>query len=187
MRACLLFLASTLAAQTITVSPTGPVKTLAEARDAARAQRRAGKTGNLTIRIGDGVYFLPETLVLTPQDSNTTWEAAPGARPLVSGGRVISGWKKGQGPRWTADATGPEFRQLFISGRRAQRARTPNFGFYRIDGPSPQDKPLQLHFRGSDVKKQWEGSDVEVIAHVRLGRHTHAHREGGRGGPRGAP
>ena len=62
MRACLLLLASTLAAQTIVVSPAGPVKTLAEAREAARAQRRAGRTGNLTIRISQGVYFLPETL-----------------------------------------------------------------------------------------------------------------------------
>ena len=164
MRACLLLLVSTLTAQTIVVSPSGPVKTLAEARDAARAQRRAGTAGNLTIRISDGVYYLSDTLVLTPEDSNTTWEAAPGARPLISGGRVISDWKKGQGPRWTADAAGSEFRQLFISGRRAQRARTPNFGFYRIDGPSPQDKPLQLHYRGADIKKQWEGGDVEVIA-----------------------
>ena len=164
MRACLLLLASTLAAQTIVVSPAGPVKTLAEARDAARARRRAGSTGNVTIRIGDGVYFLAETLVLTPEDSNTTWEAAPGARPLISGGRVISGWKKAQGARWAADATGPEFRQLFVSGRRAQRARTPNFGFYRIDGPSPRDKPLQLRYRGADIKKEWEGGDVEAIA-----------------------
>ena len=58
MRACLLLLASTLAAQTISVSPTGPVKTLAEARDAARDQRRGGKKGNITIRIDDGDYFL---------------------------------------------------------------------------------------------------------------------------------
>ena len=83
MKACLLLLASTVAAQTISVSPTGPVKTLAEARDAAREQRRAGKKGNITIRIADGDYFLPETLVLTAEDSDTTWEAAPGARPLI--------------------------------------------------------------------------------------------------------
>ncbi|MCU1237666.1 MAG: hypothetical protein JWP63_5633, partial [Candidatus Solibacter sp.] len=165
MKACLLLLASTLTAQTIAVSPDGLIRTLAAARDAARAQRRAGKKSAITIRISDGTYFLPETLVLTPEDSDTTWEAAPGARPLISGGRVIAGWKKGQGVRWTADATGPEFHQLFISGRRAQRARTPNFGFLRIDGPSPQDKPLQLHYRGDDIKSEWaERGDVEVIA-----------------------
>ena len=164
MKACLLLIASTLAAQTITVSPQGPIRTLVEARDAARALRRAGKGGTVTIRIAAGTYFLTEALVLTPEDSHTTWEAAPGARPVISGGRVIGGWMKARGARWTADATGPEFRQLFISGRRAQRARTPNFGFYRIDGPSPQDKPLQLHFRGNDIEKAWEGSGAEVAA-----------------------
>lgn len=165
MRACLLLLASTLAAQTISVSHTGPLKTLAEARDAAREQRRAGKKGNITIRIDDGEYFLAETLVLTAEDSDTTWEAAPGARPLISGGRLIAGWKKAQGPRWTADAGDVDFRQLFVSGRRAQRARTPNFGFFRIDGASPQDKPLQVHYRGDDIKAEWaERGDVEVVA-----------------------
>src|SRR5260370_38636571 len=112
MRACLLLLASTLSAQTIVVSPLGPVTTLVQARDAARAQRHAGKTGNLTIRVSDGVYYLSETLVLTPEDSNTTWEARPWSRRLISAGRVISAWKKGEGPRWTADATVPEFPQL---------------------------------------------------------------------------
>jgi hypothetical protein len=164
LRACFFLFASTLAAQTITVSPDGPVHSLAEARDAGRAQRRAGRTGTITIRIADGFYFLPETLVLTPEDSNTIWEAASGARPVISGGRIISGWKKGSGPVWTASAGTPYFRQLFISGRRAQRARTPNFGFYRMDGPSPQDKPLRLHYRGNDIRKEWAGAGgAEVV------------------------
>ena len=164
MRAFLLLFASTLSAQPIVVSTAGPVRTLAEARDAARAQRRGGHTGTIAIQIRDGVYFLPETLTLTGEDSNTVWEAAPNARPVISGGRVISGWKKASGALWTAEAAGPEFHQLFISGRRAQRARTPNFGFYRMDGPSSLDRPFQLHFRGRDVQKQWVGrDDVEVI------------------------
>ncbi|MDE3164830.1 MAG: right-handed parallel beta-helix repeat-containing protein [Acidobacteriota bacterium] len=165
MRLLLFLAAMTAAAQTITVSPDGPVRTLSAARDAARAARRAGHSGTITIQLRDGVYFLPETLVLTPQDSGAVWEAAPGARPVISGGRVISGWRKSSGALWTADAAGPEFHQLFISGRRAQRARTPNYGFYRIDGPSPQDKPVRLHYRGSDIKPAWaQRGDVEAVA-----------------------
>ncbi len=163
LRAAFLLSVSALGAQTIVVSPDGPIKTLTEARDAVRGQRRQGASGTITIQIRDGVYFLKETLVLTPGDSNTVWEAAPGARPAISGGRAISGWKKGSGPIWTADAGEPYFRQLFVSGRRAQRSRTPNFGFYRIDGPSPTDKPLRLHYRGNDIKPQWAGHDVEAI------------------------
>src|SRR6476660_3831820 len=67
MRAC--FLASVVAAQTIVVSLAGPLKTLVEARDAARAQRRAGNTGPFTIRVSDGAHYLSDTLVLTPEDS----------------------------------------------------------------------------------------------------------------------
>ncbi len=165
MRFLLLLFPTILSAQTIVVSPDGPIRTLPQARDAARAQRRAGRTGTITVQLRGGTYFLGETLVLTPEDSSTVWEAAPGERPLISGGRVISGWRKGVGPIWTSDAKGPYFRQLFISGRRAQRARTPNYGFYRIDGASPQDKPIQIHYRGNDIKKQWgDFGDVEVVA-----------------------
>lgn len=162
--ALLLLCASALLAQTIVVSPDGPIKTLAEARDAARAERQKGVTGAITIQIGDGIYYLNDTLVLTPEDSNTIWEAAPGARPAISGGRVITGWKKGAGSIWTANAGDGYFHQLFVSSRRAQRARTPNYGFYRIDGPSPTDKPVRIHFRGNDIKPQWANSGAEVIA-----------------------
>lgn len=155
---------SLLAAQPVVVSPGGPIRTLSQARDAARNQRAAGHPGTVTIQIHDGVYYLSEPLVLTPQDSNTVWEAAPGARPVVSGGHILTGWKKGPGPVWTAPANGVRFRQLFISGRRAQRARTPNFGFYRMDGPSPTDQPIRLRYRGFDIKRQWaEAGDVEVV------------------------
>lgn len=159
----LLLCASGLVAQTIVVSTDGPIRTLAAARDAARAERRQGATGTIKIEIRDGVYFLKDTLVLTPEDSNTVWEAAPGARPAISGGRVISGWKKGSGSIWTADAGDAYFHQLFVSGRRAQRARTPNYGFYRMDGASPTDKPLRLHYRGNDIKPQWANTGAEVI------------------------
>ena len=159
----LLLCASSLVAQTIVVSPDGPIRTLAAARDAARAERRQGANGTIKIEIRDGVYFLKDTLVLTPKDSNTVWEAAPGTRPAISGGRVISGWKKGSGSIWTADAGDAYFRQLFVSGCRAQRARTPNYGFYRMDGASPTDKPLRLHYRGNDIRPQWAKTGAEVI------------------------
>ncbi len=161
----IIFLCSSLfAAGTVTVSMTGPVSTLAAARDAVRAQRDRGVSGPFTVRIRGGRYFLQEPLVLSKQDSGVTWEAAPGERVVLSGGRVITGWKKGSGSIWTADAGRLPFRQLFVSGRRAQRARTPNYGFYRIDGPSSQDKPFRLKFRGSDIRKEWAGTDTEVVA-----------------------
>ena len=50
---------------------------------------------------------------------------------IVSGGRRIEGWREGQGGTWVADV--PEakndkwaFTQLWVNGRCAVRARTPN-------------------------------------------------------------
>jgi parallel beta-helix repeat protein len=167
MRIGLFLLAVTLSAQSITISPNGPIKTLVEARDAARAQRRSGKKGPITITVREGTYYLPETLVLSPEDSDTIWEAATKEHPVISGGRIISGWSKGSNSIWKANAQGLYFRQLFISGRRATRARTPNYGFFRIDGASSQDKPFKLHYRGSDINKKWtDRGDVEVIAYL---------------------
>jgi len=159
--------ATAACAQEIVVSPSGPIKTLAEARDAARAERRSGRTGSITITVRAGTYYLPETLGLGPEDSDTVWQAPHGEHPVISGGRVLSGWTKGLGGIWSASAPGSAFNQLFIDGRRATRARTPNYGFFRADGPSSQDKPFQLHYRGNDIKKEWaDRGDVEVVAYL---------------------
>ena len=83
-------------AQTIVVSPAGTLEDIG--RSARRRSRATAcrNTGPLTVRISDGVYYLSDTLVLTPEDSNTTWEAAPGARPVISGGSVIFGLEESQ-------------------------------------------------------------------------------------------
>src|SRR5262249_16316580 len=56
------------------------------------------------------------------------------------------------------------FRQLFINGERKTRARTPNAGFLRIEGPSSQESPMKLNFKPGNIKKEWaQRGDVEVI------------------------
>jgi len=180
----LLFVAVALPAQVITVSPNGPIRTLTEARDAARAQRRSGITGSITITVHAGTYFLPETLVLGPEDSDTIWEAPHGEHPVVSGGRIISGWTRSSGADWTANAPGPYFHQLFINGRRAARTRIPRDGFFHFEGSGSPGKPLQLHFRKSDIQEKWaKQADVELVgfmawsdfrAHItRVDKQTH--------------
>jgi parallel beta-helix repeat protein len=153
-------LTAALSAQTITVSPDGPIRTLAEARDAARARRQGGARGVITVAIRAGTYYLPETLVLGPEDSDTLWQAAPHEHSIISGGRRITGWQIDKLPILKADVAGLDFHQLFVAGRRVMRARTPNFGFFRIDGPSPQDKPIRLHYRGNDIRREWTGAEI---------------------------
>jgi hypothetical protein len=69
------------------------------------------------------------------------YEAAPGARPVFSGGRVITGFRPAQNEDGLWVAKVPDvaagtwyFEQLFVNGRRAVRARTPNrFWFHVLD------------------------------------------------------
>ncbi|MHB8902584.1 MAG: right-handed parallel beta-helix repeat-containing protein, partial [Thermoguttaceae bacterium] len=122
-----------------------PLATLQGARDAIRALKAKGPlTESVHVIVAAGSYTLTGPLVLEPQDGGTAqtpifYEAAPGAAPVFSGGRRITGWKEGPGGTWTAQV--PEvaagawyFEQLFVNGRRATRARTPNeFYFYIQD------------------------------------------------------
>ncbi len=145
-------------------STDGPLASLTDARDAIRKLREHGGTEPVTVVVRAGTYRLPETFTLGTADSNVTYAAYLNEHPVISGGQVIAGWKKSHGAIWTAPASG-DFHQLFINGRRAQRARSPNYGFYRIDGPSSQNKPFLLKYRGNEIHKSWETSgDVEVIA-----------------------
>ncbi|NOX52914.1 MAG: hypothetical protein GXP27_00435, partial [Planctomycetes bacterium] len=128
-----------------------PFATLERARDAIRALK-AKKTLSQPIRVhvADGMYRMTDPLVLEPQDSGTpdapiTYQAEPGARPVFTGGRVIRGWKRRPDGVWTARV--PEvaagqwyFEQLFVNGRRATRARTPNKFYFYIQ--QVQQQPL---------------------------------------------
>ncbi|MBN2311985.1 MAG: right-handed parallel beta-helix repeat-containing protein, partial [Candidatus Hydrogenedentes bacterium] len=86
----------------------GPKASLAGARDAVRALKAKGPlTEPVDIILADGTYALTETLALAPEDSGTadcpiTYAAAPGAHPVVSGGRRITDWRQGEGGLWEA-------------------------------------------------------------------------------------
>jgi hypothetical protein len=119
-----------------------PFATLTRARDAVRELKSQGPLdGPTRVIVADGNYTLREPFVLLPEDSGTPqspviYQAAAGAKPVLSGGRVIRGWQAGSNGLWTVRI--PEvaagqwyFEQLFVNGRRATRARTPNkFYFY---------------------------------------------------------
>lgn len=123
--------AGTFAAD-ITLSTAGPIRTPAEARDAARKAEKP-----VRVIVQPGVYPLEEPLVLGPEDSGVKWEAAPGSKPVFSGGRTL--------PRFTVNAAGDwetrvpktggtvwSFDQLWINGRRAVLARHPNTGSLQL-------------------------------------------------------
>ena len=130
----LIFILAVASAQALDVhvSLDGPVSTLAGARDAVRAAREKGDTSAARVVISNGTYALTEAVVFEPRDSGVSYEAAAGAKPVFSGGKTITGWKK-EGDVWTTK-TDLKFDALWINGQRAQRARTPNTGFIQAMG-----------------------------------------------------
>jgi hypothetical protein len=119
-----------------------PLATPARARDAVRQRIAAGLKAPVTVLLRGGTYRLTEPVVFGPQDGGTaacpvTYAAWPGETPVLSGGRVITGWKAAADGTWQVVL--PEvksgawtFRELFVGGERRPRARHPNDGFLRV-------------------------------------------------------
>lgn len=117
----------------------GPFATLQRARNAVRELKHL-QGGTLqqpvTILVRGGIYFLPESLVFTPEDSGTqdfpiTYKAYPQEKPVISGGRLINDWRQ-QGNLWVANLPDVQtgqwyFRLLRVGDDWAIRARYPNF------------------------------------------------------------
>jgi len=160
----------------------GPFASIRKARDAIRDLKDKEKLrAPVSVYIRNGFYQLPEPLVFSSQDSGTLegpiiYMAYPGETPVLSGGRKITGWKKGKGDMWIAEI--PEvkkgrwyFRQLFVNGKRRYRSRMPKKGFYRVVGlpgvnpKGPYETPCrQFRFAPGDLKSDWTNlSDVEIV------------------------
>ncbi|MDI6104645.1 ricin-type beta-trefoil lectin domain protein [Actinoplanes sp. NEAU-A12] len=104
---------------------------LAGAQAAVRSLNDA-MSGDIVVQLADGVYRLPAPFRLTGEDSGTNghtvvWQAAPSARPAISGARAVTGWTLADSGRniWRADVgAGVDTRQLYVNGAIATRART---------------------------------------------------------------
>jgi hypothetical protein len=159
---CLAILLLALAgnAADIWVSPKGsdtndgskekPLATVSAALRKAREMRRLGDASvknGIHIILRGGVYVLQETVMIRAEDSGspdspTFIEAAAGEQPVLSGGVMISGWKKllsqktglsavANGNVWVADVPMINgrlfgFRQLWVNDVKAVRAKSVN-------------------------------------------------------------
>ena len=137
---------------TLYVSPTGddgwegsrarPLATLQGARDRIRQDRvRNARNEAYAVLFADGEYALEAPVAFDPEDSGTAdapvrYAAARGARPLFFGGRRLPRFKAGADGVWRARIDPAlRFEQLYINGRRAVRARSPNRFYYYMQAP----------------------------------------------------
>lgn len=149
-----------------------PFATLTHARDAVR-KAKTREHRPITVLLRGGTYMMEEPLVLGPEDSGTaecpvTYAACPDEKPVISGGRRITGWKHGPGELWVAEIPDVKagkwyFRQLHVNGLRCTRARLPREGQYNIvGGAEPAGRAFQ--FKLGEIDPKWRNlDDVEVV------------------------
>src|SRR5215469_9100852 len=122
-----------------------PLASMARAVERVRAFRleKPNDIQPTEVILRSGVYRLQAPFCLRPEDSETLIVAAPGEKPVLSGGVQITGWQPAghvaglPKPAWDAVwvAKIPKlnghfvpFRQLWVNGSKAVRAREPNDG-----------------------------------------------------------
>ena len=138
------------------VSPTGddsnpgtlaqPLKTIGKARDIVRTMNSA-MTSDITVYLRGGTYPQTSTLTFANADSGSggfyvKYMAYSNERPLITGGQPITGWTVSDATNniYSASAGTTAFRQLYVNGVKAIRARSPNLlannvaNFNRLSG-----------------------------------------------------
>jgi hypothetical protein len=149
-----------------------PFATVQRAQKAVRALTAKGLQKDVLVLLRGGRYELRRPLTFAPEDGGTeehavTYAAYRNERPVFSGGSRLTGWRQEEVGCWTV--TLPEvkagtwsFRGLFVNGRRATRARSPDRGFFRIEKAGP-DNRTSFTFRKADVGAYKHVGDAEIV------------------------
>ncbi|MBC8871159.1 MAG: right-handed parallel beta-helix repeat-containing protein [Planctomycetes bacterium] len=160
----------------------GPFATVGRAQRAIRELHENGALSSpATVRIR-GIHQLGQPIVFKPEDSGTaecpvTYTSYAGQRAVLSGGWRIGGWREAEDGVFAADL--PEakagkwyFRQLFVNGKRAQRARSPNEGYYRVPalveakpGARWNEGVDRFRFEPGDIESWKDLKNVEVVVY----------------------
>lgn len=170
-----------------------PLATLEAARQKIRDLKKKNgglPAGGVTVFVRRGTYELPKAFQLTASDSGTqnapvVYRAYRGEKPLLTGGKSISGFVPYRGGIVKADVAAQGFkdhyfRQLFFNGKRQILARYPNFdaanpyagGYAYVDGPlpkpyalyrdEPDDNAAVLHYRAKDARNWTHPESGEI-------------------------
>lgn len=141
----ILFISTATWAQHIYVSPLGndrsagtqqaPFQTI---KKAIEYTRQLPGNDTVYINISGGLYEIDEPIVLTEQDKRLiVFEGDANNMPIISGGYRINNWTITPEGWWKTYVHqvikyGKHFEQLFVNGKRATLARTPNKGLFEV-------------------------------------------------------
>ncbi|MGW2962787.1 RICIN domain-containing protein [Streptomyces sp. NPDC001220] len=147
-------------------STSAAFKTIAKARDVVRTVNSA-MSGDIVVNLRGGTYPLTSPVDFTSADSGTNghnviYRAYGSETPVVSSARSITGWTSAGNGQYKASVGDLDFRQLYVNGVRATRARYPDVGsHFQLQG---SDKTAQVLKVLSSQVANWDHfSRVEMV------------------------
>lgn len=105
---------------------------------------------DIVVNLRGGTYNLTSPITLGTSDSGTNghtvvYQAYNGETPVISSGRTITGWTAASNGEYKASMGSLNFRQLYVNGVRATRARYPDLGSdFQLQGSDKTNKLLQV-------------------------------------------
>ncbi len=141
-----------------------------------------GSGRDILVLIREGTYTLENTLSFSSLDGGervetdlptgafelhklkdyyVTYAAYPGEKPVITGGRKIQGWQKGENGKWIVRLDKPEVEELFANGQRQTLARKPNKGYFKTKEQPTDTKSFV--YRTGDLQKWPEMESNRII------------------------
>ena len=149
-----------------------PFATIQKATEAVRSVLLSKQHADITVYLDGGVYQSGEPIIFKPEDSGrdgfqVIYKAMPGKKPVISGGVQINNWEKNEQGFWVANVPAIKgkpwiFRELFIDGKRARRARHPDEGYLHV-AKVGADNRTNFFFSQGDFPLPENSREVELV------------------------
>ena len=173
---------TSVCAKDIYVSPNGnnnnpgtrnqPLESILVAKEMAVNIIESGNENEVNIWLDDGIYKVSNPLKFEPlktesKNAKLSFKAEKDANPVISGGIEISDWIKNKDGFWESKLpqklNGDKgFRELFINGDRAVRARFPNEGYLNVKKVGA-DRRTNFFFKKGDFPIPGNVKNVELV------------------------
>ncbi|MCU7826775.1 RICIN domain-containing protein [Kitasatospora sp. DSM 101779] len=147
-------------------------RTVQAAQNAVRAIN-ANMADDIVVNLRGGTYTLTGPVTFGTADSGTNghtvvYQAYNGETPVISGGKSITGWTAAANGEYKASIGTTNFRQLYVNGVRATRARYPDSGTdFNLQGSDTTNKLLRVP--SSQVSNWGNLNQVEMMLETQWG------------------
>ncbi|MFD5462608.1 RICIN domain-containing protein [Kitasatospora sp. NPDC127059] len=153
-------------------STTSAFKTIQAAQAAVR-NVNTNMSDDIVVNLRGGTYPLTSPVTFGTADSGTNghtvaYQAYNGETPVITGGTTLTGWTPASNGEYKASVGALNFRQLYVNGVRATRARYPKTGSdFQLQGSDTTNKLLKV--LGSQVSTWANLNQVELMLETQWG------------------